>query len=359
MSSEIALETEDSRRLIADRGRTTALRLAFGVTGCFAVVEALNWDATFLAPLLASSMLIKLQRAPTLVQGIGLVLLFVISTGIVMMITAAFIASPAVLILALSLLLYLSFYAHRLGAPPLATLLLQVSAVALPTVAVLSPDGANSFAATLIGAAIVALLAVWVSFAAFPNSSLTAPGDQASPATTRDEPFNAARRAFRDTMVLFPLLTWYILDATQTAVVVLIIALTLLRTPDDDFARSDISNLVLGNLVGGAAAALVYQMVALGNSLIFFVLVCLASTLIFAARIVMARRTSLYSTALATFILLLGIGMSPLPGGTGEAFFSRLIYVIAASIYTLAAMHVLSNESRAPSPKRLTGAVGH
>jgi hypothetical protein len=49
--------------------RRAALRLAFGVTACFALVEALDWDATFLAPLLAANMLVKLQRPPSFAQG--------------------------------------------------------------------------------------------------------------------------------------------------------------------------------------------------------------------------------------------------------------------------------------------------
>jgi len=103
--------------------RHAALRLAFGVTACFTLVEALGWDATFLAPLLAAQMLIKLPRPPTLCQGLSVVVLIGLSTGAVLVITGAFIRYPAVLILALGLLIYLSFYAHRRGAPELATLL--------------------------------------------------------------------------------------------------------------------------------------------------------------------------------------------------------------------------------------------
>src|SRR5215207_4684505 len=126
--------------------RRAALRLAFGVTACFALVEALEWDATFLAPLLAANMLVKLKRPPGLTQGLGLIVLIAVSTGIVLALTTAFIRARAVLILALGLLIYLSFYAHRRGAPELVTLLLQISAVSLPVIAVVSPDGAGAFA---------------------------------------------------------------------------------------------------------------------------------------------------------------------------------------------------------------------
>jgi hypothetical protein len=99
------------------------------------------------------------------------VVLIGLSTGAVLVITGAFIGRPAVLILALALLLYLSFYAHRRGAPELATLLVQISAVSVPVMAVLSPDAAAGFAATLFAAGVVALLSVWAAFAAFPESA--------------------------------------------------------------------------------------------------------------------------------------------------------------------------------------------
>src|SRR3546814_10233512 len=71
MSSEAAAPAIGS----GEGPRQAALRLAVGVTISFALVEALDWDATFLAPLLAANMLFKLQRAPTFAQGVFFVLL--------------------------------------------------------------------------------------------------------------------------------------------------------------------------------------------------------------------------------------------------------------------------------------------
>src|SRR3546814_7303141 len=130
--------------------RQAALRLAFGVTACFALVELLDGDATVLAPRLAANMLVR-QRCPSsLVQGLSVVVLITLSTGAVLVLTTAAMGTPAVLILAISLLVYLSFYAHRRGAPDLVTLLPQISAVSIPVIAVLSPAGAGAFAETLV-----------------------------------------------------------------------------------------------------------------------------------------------------------------------------------------------------------------
>ena len=100
--------------------------------------------------------------------------------------------------------------------------------------------------------------------------------------------------------------------------------------------------MILGNLFGGFAAAVVYNLILLSDALLFFVTVCLAASLIFAGRIATAGdRAPIYAVAFATFILLLGLGLTPLPGGSGEAFASRLINVLLASAYAVGAVSVL------------------
>src|SRR3546814_4837529 len=89
--------------------RRAALRLAVGVTACFALVEALDWDATFLAPLLAANMLFKQRRAPSLAQGLSVVVLIALSTGVVLALTMAAMSKPPELILGIALVIYLSF----------------------------------------------------------------------------------------------------------------------------------------------------------------------------------------------------------------------------------------------------------
>ena len=347
MSIDVATER-------APRARRAALRLAFGVTACFALVEALEWDATFLAPLLAAQMLVKLKQPPSIAQGLAVVLLIGLSTGTVLLITTAFISHPAVLILALALLIYLSFYAHLRGAPELATLLVQISAVSLPVIAVLSPDGAVGFAATLLSAGVVALLTVWTAFAAFPDHATgDAAADRPTGASGPAAPLTAARDALLNTLVLLPVLIWFILDATEVAVVVLIVIVTLLRQLDPQRGQRAALGLILGNLIGGIAAAIVYNLVLLSNTLLFFVTVCLAASLIFAGRLATGGdRAPIYAIAFATFILLLGLGLTPLPGGSGEAFATRLLNVLLASAYAVGAVSVMERWRIGPRSKK-------
>jgi hypothetical protein len=249
---------------------------------------------------------------------------------------------PAALIPALALLLYLSFYAHLRGAPNLVTLLVQISVVSLPVLAVASPDAAVGFAGALISAGSVAVLTAWVAFAAFHGDATeTAPQAPAS-AANAPGPLGAAREALLNTLVLLPVLTEFVLVASELAVVVLIVIVNLLRQHDPRQGQRAALGLILGNLIGGLAAAAVYNLVLLNETFPFFVTVCLAATLVFAGRIATAgQRAPIYVIALATFILLLGLGMTPLPGGSGEAFVTRLANVLWASAYAVGAVSFL------------------
>jgi len=186
----------------------------------------------------------------------------------------------------------------------------------------------------LVAAGCVALLTVWVAHAAFPAPAAVAGAATPATATSLEKPVAAARYALLDTFVLMPLLTWFILNATEAAIVVLIVVVTLLRQTDRQQGKSAALGLIVGNFIAGVAAGIAYNMILLGNTLPFFVTVCLAATLMFAGRIATAgSRAPVYIVALGTFVLLLGLSLSPLPGSTGEAFVSRILNVIFASAY--------------------------
>src|SRR5918993_5750301 len=115
----------DARGTLAQR--RAAFRLAFGVTSSFVVAEALDWDFTFVGPMLAAQLLVKMPRPPTIAQGLGLVVIIALTTGFVLLLVNSLISAPTVLILALGLLLALTYYAQFRGAPELVTLLLQIA----------------------------------------------------------------------------------------------------------------------------------------------------------------------------------------------------------------------------------------
>jgi hypothetical protein len=56
----------------------------------------------------------------------------------------------------------------------------------------------------------------------------------------------------------------------------------------------------------------------------------------------------MFTIALVTFVILLGLGVSPLPTDSGEAFTSRLWNVLLAGAYAVGATSLIA--SRKPEP---------
>ena len=64
--------------------------------------------------------------------------------------------------------------------------------------------------------------------------------------------------------------------------------------------------------------------------------------LIFGARIAAAEKIApIYTVGAATFLTVLGLGLSPLPQDSGTLFLSRVSTVIVASLYTIGVASVL------------------
>jgi len=239
------------------------------------------------------------------------------------------------------------------GLPDFVALMLQLGAVTIPVLALFSPAVADEFGTALLMAMAVALLAAWFVHACFPDP---APQTAAAPAPRPGSvtPRAAAGFALHNTLILAPMLAWYLLDATQVAVVLLITILMVIRQYERGMAQKAALGLLLGNVIGGVAATLVYNVVLLDPSFIHFALIMLASCLLFAQRIQASGPLApVLTIALTTFVLLLGLGLSPLPTGSEEAFVSRLTNVLSATVYAVGGLLLLDTrpvERKAESP---------
>ena len=104
----------------------------------------------------------------------------------------------------------------------------------------------------------------------------------------------------------------------------------------------------LANLLGGIVAVVAYNFIAATDQFAIFFVVLLAISLCFAGEIARGDiRASLLAVAFGTFILLLGIGLTPLPGGNASMFVSRIGYIVLAAAYTIGALALLDPWFRA------------
>lgn len=317
-----------------------ACRLALGVTAGFVVAEGFDWSFSFLPPMLAVTLLAQ-PRCPSVRQGLGVLAVIVLTMGFALLLTAGLITDPAVLVPALALVLFLSFHAQARGGPDMPLFLLQIAIVAVPVLAVLSWSLAQDFAATMLYGMAVALLIAWASHAVLPERE-----PLAAVATRPPRPDIAAGTAVWQaagrTFVMLPILAWFVLDATQVALVCLIVTLSVVRRFEPGGGSKVALGLILGNLVGGLLAAVVYNIIQLHPTIGFFAVACLIVSLVLAAVIVRGGPMApVVTIALSTFILVLGQGLAPLPGGSEESFASRITNVLAASAYAVGGMALL------------------
>ena len=106
---------------------------------------------------------------------------------------------------------------------------------------------------------------------------------------------------------------------------------------------------VIGNIAGGLAATAACLLVVLLPSPAFLLLVVLLFGLLFGAKIAEGGDLApIYVVGLVTFLIVLGLGLAPLPGDSGTFFITRVINVIIATIYTIGVASVLRALFRAP-----------
>jgi hypothetical protein len=317
--------------------RQLVLRLVFVATFGFTVGTACDQALPFLAPLFAVQMIVSSRTPLRLVQGLAFPILVAAASGIALRVAQFLIDRPVPFVLVVGVVMFLAFLldAQRRGGP--FPLLLLVTTVALPVFANQSVELAQGLELILFIASLEAVLLAWMAHAFFP-----APSDAEAPAPP--EPFRTmqpARIALGNTLILLTLFVSFLLQGNELSTVVLITVIMILRQPIAAGPRAALG-LLLGNVLGGLAALVVYNLVTAFPSLVFLLLLTLLVALLFAARIVTAGAAApVYVVALTSFLILLGLGLAPTQAGSGEAFVSRLINVFAAVLYSVAAISVV------------------
>jgi hypothetical protein len=326
------------------------LRLAFAATSGFALALILDWEFSFLTPMLAVQIVAGMPVRPSLGQGLAIPLVILVATTAALAASTLLLDAQLVLIAVVALVICWGFYAQRRGAPAILILLVQIAFCGVPLMSSISLDLAHSLAEWLQKSSLAAIVIVWISHALFaaPAPPIQASGPAPKPAGLGSA--HAARVAISDTLVLMPLLTNFMIGGDINNFVILMITINLLREVEIANSQRMAVGLLVGNTLGGALAVGAQQIVFLADSLAQFLLSILLAALWFGGRIVRGgHRAPIFGLAFATFILLIGIAITPLPGGSEEAFVVRVLKVAAASLYTLGALSLLTPLRRVPA----------
>lgn len=321
------------------------MRIAFAVAASFTTAVAQGEVIPFLGAVFATQFLMASRRPMGVPQAVGFVAAIVLAGYVFMVLTSILGNRPIPFLLMLGLIYFACFLAQltRRGGP--VPLLILTIGVAAPLLGVLDRDLGASVVVILGKAAANGVLFAWLAHVAFPDRQSA----DSRPLAPQHIPPQAARIAFADTVILLVIFTLCVAsDNLSTAIVLPLTVVSLLGQIDLVFSPRAAAGLVIVNLLGGIVASISFTILQLWPELFWLFLIVLSVGLVFgglaAANLTTgagAGTGKLYAGALITFLILFGLGVSPLPGSSAEAFSARIAYVLAAIVYTIVMAAVL------------------
>lgn len=309
-------------------------RIAVVAAGGFTLGHLLGWDFPFLPSLIAVQLL---SAGPVLdlKRAIGFVVLMALGCGISLFISLGFADKPLTLIVVVGLLIFLEFLALARGQAAAGIFLMTTSFV--PLMAISSMDLAYLLVHDLVLGSVLALLLLFLVRALFPAHGGM---EQAAPKTVQEDA--PVIVALANAGVVMSLFVYFMGSGTPTSIIVIMVTAITILQQSAVAGRGAAFGLVVGNIAGGVAATAAYLLVSLLPSAAFLFLVVLFFGLWFGARIAAGdKMTPIYTVGAATFLVVLGLGLSPLPQDSGTLFLSRIATVILASLYTIGVVTVL------------------
>ncbi|NNH32776.1 DUF2955 domain-containing protein [Rhizobium sp. SEMIA 4085] len=313
--------------------RRKGLRVAFAVSLGFTSAVSLGAIVPFLVPIFAAQFLLGSSGPMPLGKTLGAALL-ILFTGIGMMVlTNLFGDRPSTFLILLALIYFFCFAAQAAGTGGPAIFLVQVVAIMVPLIGILNKDLANSILSILVTGILGGTLLMWLAHAVIPEPHTTRIA-AASSATVRPPSY---LRALANTAILLGAVAVCLVNDQLSAALVIPITVASLLGQFDAAASSRMAlGLVIINLSGGILASIAYTILTLRPSLFSIFLIVLVVTLILGGRAAgRLKDAKMYAGALTTFLILFGLGVSPVPGGAAESFATRIVYVGAALIYTV------------------------
>ena len=320
--------------------RLAGWRITFVVTFGFVVAELIGWPLAFIVPLLAVQFLAVLPRAPTLRQGLVIVVVMTATTFVALFAAEWLLPRPGAYTVLLFGFFALGFYLDRFAATRPVAILLLISSATIPIVNIQDSFVGAALRDTLVYGAISALLLAWLAHAIFP--ARLAAGQAVEQPRPAAGPFFLVAAA----ILLLPVVL-FLSKPDEASLPLLMTTLSVLRQAEGGLGERMAAGLLLGNIIGGIAAIIGYFVLTLFPFFASLCLVLLAAGLWFGGKIAASGvRAPVFVVGLMTFIVLLGLGLISISEGSSAAFISRIGGVLVGAIYSLGALILLGGVGR-------------
>ena len=314
-----------------------ALAAAFGLT----LGEVLGWDFPFLPAMLAVQLL-SARDSLSVKKGVAVIAVMAAACAFAVLVSQIFVDSPLVLLLAVSLVTFLAFLLLARGQAAGVAAMFLITTAVVPLLAIESVSVAQGFIYSVLAGSALAVLLTFAAQAFFP---MRVPAEPVSAPAQQERAVVAL--ALANATVLMSLVIYFMLTVSPVSIVAVLTVISILRQPAD-LGGGTAAGLILGNLVGGLAATAAYLLVTLLPSPAFLLLVVLLVGLLFGNQIARGGASApIYTVGLMTFLIVLGLGISPLPQDSSAFFISRVFDVMLASIYAIGMASLLRSAFRA------------
>ena len=314
-----------------------ALAAAFGLT----LGEVLGWDFPFLPAMLAVQLL-SARNSLSVKKGVAVIAVMAAACAFAVLVSQIFVDSPLVLLLAVSLVTFLAFLLLARGQAAGVAAMFLITTAVVPLLAIESVSVAQGFIYSVLAGSALAVLLTFAAQAFFP---MRVPAEPVSAPAQQERAVVAL--ALANATVLMSLVIYFMLTVSPVSIVAVLTVISILRQPAD-LGGGTAVGLILGNLVGGLAATAAYLLVTLLPSPAFLLLVVLLVGLLFGDQIARGGASApIYTVGLMTFLIVLGLGISPLPQDSSAFFISRVFDVMLASIYAIGMASLLRSAFRA------------
>ncbi|WP_349435074.1 DUF2955 domain-containing protein [Pararhizobium sp. A13] len=328
------------------KGMRVALAVSFGFTASV----ALGAIIPFLGPLFGAQFLLSSSRPMPLGKTVGMAVLILVAGAFFMVLTGLFQDRPFTFLMLLGLIYFCSFLAQALGKGGPASFLVLVVAIIVPLLRVLNIELANSILSILVTGVLTGAGLTWLAHAIVPETAVETPQPQQGSAQAH--PY---LRALANAAILLSTVAICLTNnELGAAMVIPITVASLLGQLDIVSSGRAALGLVIVNLFGGIVASVAYAVLTVRPNLLFMFVIVLVVALVFGGRAAArSRDAKIYAGALTTFLILFGLGVSPLPGSAAESFATRILYVAAAILYAFVTAGLLWTRHEAKPSRAL------
>jgi hypothetical protein len=326
--------------LEVDRDYMPAFRYAFGITLIMGYATAFGGDLSYIVPYLSLNFLAPGAKMPSLSKGAGFVIIVAVTSIAGFAFTSFFYNYTWVYIPLLGLILFYMFYTTRLSFVTKLFMLIALLAFPVPSSGLDPVTWAYAITNTLVAGSVFSILVVWFVYLLFPDKPVVETKGKTSAAPSKQvldsrERFNNALSVF---IITFPVVLLFIFFQWDNALLVLIyiVVLSTMQKASHTAGKA----IIIGNLIGGLATIIFYELIIIAPNYLFFLLLLLGTALLFAGKIFSGKpEAPLYKTGFSALVLIIG-GVSTGTDAAGSEISERIVQVMIAVLYVVVALIV-------------------